>query len=201
MARIKMTKSELKAQRRELQRYERFLPTLQLKKQQLQIEVQRVRARLEDVRQEERSLLDSLEQWISLFAEAVDIESLIKVGRAEIRKENVVGLTVKRFKDIRFEETSPDLLQTPPWVDDGLEAVKEAVRLRLQKEFLQEELSLMGAELRRTSQRVNLFEKVKIPECRENIRVIQIALGDLQTTAVVRAKLAKAKLSERSSGL
>ena len=201
MARIKMTKSELKAQRRELQRYQRFLPTLQLKKQQLQIEVQRVRAGLEEVQQEERDLEKNLQEWISLFAEAIDIESLLKVDRAEIRKENVVGLTVRRFRDIRFEERSPDLFQSPPWVDDGLEAVKEAVRLRLQKEFLQEEVRLLEVELRRTSQRVNLFEKVKIPECRENIRIIQIALGDLQTMAVVRAKLAKAKLSERSSGL
>ena len=50
--------------------------------------------------------------------------------------------------------------------------------------------------MRSTAQRVNLFEKVKIPEARENIRVIGIYLGDQQTSAVVRGKIAKKKLQE-----
>jgi V/A-type H+-transporting ATPase subunit D len=54
--------------------------------------------------------------------------------------------------------------------------------------------SRLRDELRTTSQRVNLFEKVKIPETGENIRTIQIYLGDEQTAAVVRGKIAKARL-------
>ena len=57
----------------------------------------------------------------------------------------------------------------------------------------------MTAELRTTSQRVNLFEKVKIPECRENIRRIRIMLGDLETSAVARSKIAKRKAEEAAA--
>ena len=52
---------------------------------------------------------------------------------------------------------------------------------------------LVTAELTTTSQRVNLFEKVKIPACKENIRVIKIAIGDEQTAAVTRGKIAKSR--------
>ena len=59
---------------------------------------------------------------------------------------------------------------------------------------LQERIDLLQKELRTTVQRVNLFEKVKIPEAKENIRVISIYLQDQQTAAVVRGKIAKRKL-------
>ena len=61
----------------------------------------------------------------------------------------------------------------------------------MEHEILAEQERLIAEELRTTSQRVNLFEKVKIPECKENIRVIKIFLGDEQTAAVARGKLAK----------
>ena len=56
--------------------------------------------------------------------------------------------------------------------------------------------ALLEKELRSTSQRVNLFEKVKIPEAKENIRIIGVFLGDQQTAAVVRGKISKKKLME-----
>ena len=59
-------------------------------------------------------------------------------------------------------------------------------------------MDLLGKERRLTSQRVNLFEKVKIPEAKENIRMISIYLGDQQTSAVVRGKIAKKKRLEAS---
>ena len=60
--------------------------------------------------------------------------------------------------------------------------------------IIAKQLDLLDAELRVTSQRVNLFEKVKIPEAKENIRVIGVYLGDQQTAAVVRGKISKKKL-------
>jgi len=201
MAKIKLTKSELKAQRQELERYQRFLPTLQLKKQQLQTETKRVRDRLNEVREQEKRLWSGLEDWIALFSEQAGIDDLLQVRRVEIGSYNVVGLSVPRLDRLEFEEVQVDPLATPPWVDEGLEAVREAIRLSLTRQVLERQQELLQAELRRTTQRVNLFEKVKIPECKENIRVIQIALGDLQTMAVARAKLAKAKLQERTSSV
>ena len=91
------------------------------------------------------------------------------------------------------ERSKPDLFDTPPWVDEGLRVLEDLIRLRAKRLFLEEQRRRVAEELRTTSQRVNLFEKVKIPETRENIRVIRIFLGDLQAAEVARAKIAKKK--------
>ena len=77
-----------------------------------------------------------------------------------------------------------------------MQTLKDAVSLREAYKVLEEQHRLLSAELRSTSQRVNLFEKVKIPECKENIRRIRIMLGDLDTSAVARSKIAKKKSQE-----
>ena len=71
--------------------------------------------------------------------------------------------------------------------------MREISRLKVLIQTLKKQSELLNRELRLTSQRVNLFEKVKIPEAKDNIRVIEIYLGDQQTSAVVRGKIAKSK--------
>jgi len=102
-------------------------------------------------------------------------------------------VSIPELDDVTFERSVPDLFATPPWMDDGLEVVGDLIRLRIERLFLERQRTLLREELRTTSQRVNLFEKVKIPEARENIRVIRIVLGDLQAAGVARAKIAKQK--------
>ena len=71
--------------------------------------------------------------------------------------------------------------------------LKESLSLRAEGKVLERQYQLLLAELTTTSQRVNLFEKVKIPECKENIRRIRIMLSDMETSAVARSKIAKKK--------
>ncbi|MDO5320623.1 MAG: V-type ATP synthase subunit D, partial [bacterium] len=79
------------------------------------------------------------------------------------------------------------------WVDDAVGALTDILSLQCERAVLQRQRELIAEELRTTSQRVNLFEKVKIPQCKENIRVIKIAIGDEQTAAVTRGKIAKSR--------
>ena len=95
-----------------------------------------------------------------------------------------------------FKDISYSLFEYPLWVDSGIEALKKASVYDARVKTLQEQIDLLNKELRTTSQRVNLFEKVKIPEAKENIRRIGIYLGDQQTSAVVRGKIAKKKLTK-----
>jgi V/A-type H+-transporting ATPase subunit D len=106
---------------------------------------------------------------------------------------NVAGVTIPVLRDVRIARTEPDLFATPPWVDDAAESLAALIRLRVETDILAEQRRRIAEELRVTTQRVNLFEKVKIPESMENIRVIRIFLGDEQTAGVARAKIAKAR--------
>jgi len=191
MARIKHTKNEMKAQREALARFERFLPMLQLKKQQLQVEIQSINGRIHQVATEEQQALAELEPWLKLWSEPVDMKSLLSVESILTDEGNIAGVVIPLFREIVFRRKPYDLFRTPSWIDDALDVLERLLRFKARRLTFEEQRRCIAAELRTTSQRVNLFEKVKIPECRENIRVIRIFLGDEQTAAVARGKTAK----------
>lgn len=198
MAKIKYTKNELKAQRDSLTRFQRYLPTLQLKKQQLQMEMRQLDQQIRDKRDEEQSARAHLSSWIQLYSEPVDLAPFAEVKQLTQSIGNIAGVNIPVLEELTFEEVVPDLFETPVWTDDGIRVLKQLTRLRVERQILEEQHRLLGDELRVTSQRVNLFEKVKIPEAKENIRVIRIFMGDQQTAAVARSKIAKGKSAEKA---
>lgn len=199
MGKVKNTKTELKAQRDALKRYRRYLPTLLLKKQQLQMEIRQVEQRVAEKRAEEEAARGALADWVKLYSDPLDYLSWLKVEAIDVEPGNIAGVAVRTLREIRFQRTTPDLWATPAWLDEGLATLEQLFRLRIERRLLEEQLRLLAEELRTTSQRVNLFEKVKIPECSENIRRIRIFLGDENTSAVVRSKIAKDKSIKKAA--
>ena len=199
MAKIKLTKTELKAQNDALKRFQRFLPMLQLKKQQLQAEIAGIVAKEEDVARREREARDTLGSWVGLFATCADeLEGLVKVKEVKAGTANIAGVTIPVFEGVETEVGEIDAWATPAWFDDAVDAVTGIISLHCEHRVLEEQRRLITDELTTTSQRVNLFEKVKIPSCKENIRVIKIAIGDEQTAAVTRGKIAKSRVPDAS---
>ena len=202
MAKIKFTKTELKKQQDAQKQFLRFLPTLQLKKQQLQMEVRQSTAQLEANLAAQRELVARMAGFLELFGndEALAfLESRVKIRSVKKGVANIAGISIPVFDQVDFEPIGWDLFDTDWYVDDAVQALRDAVSLREANKVLEEQHRLLSAELRTTSQRVNLFEKVKIPECRENIRRIRIMLGDLETSAVARSKIAKRKAESAES--
>ena len=194
MVKVKLTKTELKAQTDALKRFQRFLPMLQLKKQQLQAEIAAIVAKAEAVAARERELRAAMNAWIGVVAtEEGLLSGLVKVGEVKTGRANIAGVEIPTFESAETEVGRIDRWATPPWVDDAVEAAKEVVSLRSERAVFEEQRRLVAEELQQTSQRVNLFEKVKIPECKEAIRVIKIALGDEQTSSGTRGKSAKSR--------
>jgi V/A-type H+-transporting ATPase subunit D len=199
MPAVKLTKTELKRQKDALKRYRRYLPTLQLKKQQLQMVIRQVEGRLAEAAGARQALVDGAAPWLDLFAEPFPFSGWLRVRDVAVETANVAGVEIPVFKSLEFAATDHDLFLTPPWVDEALALFTALARLDVEAGLLRRQASLLAAELRVTSQRVNLFEKVKIPQAIEGIRRIQIFLGDQQTAAVVRGKIAKSNLLRRES--
>ena len=194
MARVKLTKTELKAQTDALKRFQRFLPMLQLKKQQLQGEIAGIVAKAEAVTAKESALRSDLDRWVGLFATDESLlAGLVKVRGVHTGSANVAGVTIPTFESIETDVKEIDAWSTPAWVDNAVEATTRVLSLQCERAIYAEQRRLVEEELQLTSQRVNLFEKVKIPACKEAIRVIKIALGDEQTAAVTRGKIAKGR--------
>lgn len=194
MAKIKLTKTELKAQSDALKRFQRFLPMLQLKKQQLQAEIAAIVTRIEEVAAREAAAHESLSQWVMLFSETgVKLENLVTVDRVVTETSNIAGVAIPVFKQIETTVEEIDLFTTPAWFDAAAAMLISILSLKAERLVLEKQRELVTIELNTTSQRVNLFEKVKIPESRENIRIIKIAIGDAQTASVTRGKIAKGR--------
>lgn len=194
MAKIKLTKTELKAQTDALKRFQRFLPMLQLKKQQLQSEIAGISAKADEVGAKERAVRAALDRWVGLLAtdEAL-LSGLVKVKEVRTGMANIAGVAIPTFESIETDVKDIDPWATPAWVDDAIKTTTEVLSLQCERAVFEEQRRLVTLELQTTSQRVNLFEKVKIPQCKEAIRVIKIALGDEQTAAVTRGKIAKGR--------
>ncbi|HRS90980.1 MAG TPA: V-type ATP synthase subunit D [Candidatus Marinimicrobia bacterium] len=201
MAKIKHTKNELKAQREALARYERFLPTLELKKSQLVTEIRHLSLAIEQVEEEIRKVTEQVFAWVDVMAEEVDLKAWLKIKEIHTDEGNIAGIEIRIFRQVEFEDVPYDFFTTPLWVDRALSILKEQIARRIKIKILQEQIEVLQQELRITIQRINLFEKVKIPETRENIRIIQIFLGDAQTAEVVRGKIAKSKIQSKREAL
>lgn len=199
---VKLTKNELKVQKDRLKQFQRYLPTLQLKKQQLQAVVMQAAAQLEQVERQRQAAVAGLDNWVAVFAENDSfppdkrLETLVRPRSVVCGQENIAGVTVPVFQELTFEDIRYDVADYPLWVDTAAVRLREIAGLDAMAKTLRQRVTLLERELRATAQRVNLFEKVKIPEAKENIRVIGIYLGDQQTSAVVRGKIAKKKLQE-----
>jgi len=203
MAKIKLTKNELKRQKDALKMFLRYLPTLQLKKQQLQVEIRGIEARRRELTASREALDREFRTWIAVFGEAeaaynAEGKPLLSIASVRTSPGNIAGVEIPVFEGAEFALEDYDLFSVPLWVDAALDRLKKALLLDLEARVLDAQIERLAAELRATTQRVNLFEKVKIPESQENIRRIRIYLGDQQTAQVVRGKIAKRKV-ERSA--
>lgn len=201
MAKIKLTKNEYKKQKDALRRYTRYLPTLELKKQQLLAEIRRIH----DEMHKKQAKLDSLEKriapWIAVYADKPDLREFLKVRSVRSERGNIAGIDIPLYHGVDFETVDYDLMKTPLWIDAALETARENIELRKELEILEKQENLIQRELRTTVQRINLFEKVMIPRTEENIRKIRIFMGDQDTAAVVRGKISKSKIEKKKNEL
>ena len=199
---IKLTKNEQKVQKDNLKQYERYLPTLQLKKQQLQSVIMKETADLAQKESERAEMIGDLDDWVAVFAEntifedSKKLDNLVQPDKVVNEMENIAGVRVPVFRELTFKDIPYDVDDYPLWVDTAVVKLREIARLDALVSTMRKRVECLEQELRTTSQRVNLFEKVKIPEAKENIRVIGVYLGDQQTAAVVRGKISKKKLTE-----
>ena len=196
---IKFTRTELKQQRDALARFNRYLPTLKLKQQQVQTSIVQTRQQFREKEDDLKTTERTISAYDGLFNDVagVNFVQLSAPDSVNTSTHSIAGVYVPRFENIAFPKPDFSLFATAPWVDKALTDLKDLNQQKEELRILQECLDLLQAELKKVMQRVNLFEKVMIPNTLENIRRIRIALGDQMTAGVARAKIAKAKLEQK----
>jgi len=198
---VKLTRPELKRHRDALQRFERYLPMLKLKQQQLQVTIRDVNRQRRQARDAVEAAREKFDAYGVILADTagVDLQTLATPLDVETTWANVAGVRIPIFAGAEFPQPAYSLFATPAWVDRALADLQEVNRRQGEVDVFDEQHRILQKELTKIVQRVNLFEKVMIPNSREAIRIIRIALGDEMTAAVGRAKIAKGKLSDEGN--
>ncbi len=194
MAKIALNKSEMKKQVDRLKTYQKFLPSLDLKRKQIIAERNKERNRFNELNDELRVLEDQLcTHFPMLPLSSLDLDGLMKITHVEVGQENIVGVHLPVFKDYKTETTQYGTLATPHWMDPLMTAFSRLLGARLKIKVAEKRLKVLEYALQKTTQRLNLFDKVLIPEAQENIKHIKIYLSDFERASVIQAKIAKGK--------
>lgn len=192
---VKLNKNSLREQNQSLRLYREFLPTLELRKQQLQAELRDVEQRIRERRMRLDSILAAAASMAPMLRATLGkVRTLVKVAQVLTHIGNVAGVRIKVFDSVEFVRVPYSLVGTAPFVDAAIEFWQNAISAQSEIAVLNEQVAALQEQLTRTTQRINLYEKILIPECKEAIRRIKVYLGDQQTAGVCRAKIAKSKL-------
>ncbi len=140
--------------------------------------------------------MDEITPWVGLLGEEVGLSDLIRLKETDTKDDNIAGVDIPVFIKAHIDIKAYDLFACPLWIDRAISIIRAMIALEAEKTVLTYQKLSLSRELRITSQRVNLFEQVKIPETKEAIRRISIYLGDQQAAAVGWARMAKKKLQE-----
>jgi V/A-type H+/Na+-transporting ATPase subunit D len=194
MAAIALSKSSLQQQRNQLRLFQRFLPSLELKRQQFMAEYKQAMQTLAEAERGADEASHSLTVLLPILgSSSMKLSGLVRARRIDIAEEDVLGLRLPTLRDVEFDVAGYSLLATPFWIDALVTCLKEVATYRIRLQVYRERVARMHAALRRVTQRVNLFEKVLIPKAKRNIAHLQVFLSDVERAAVVTAKIAKAK--------
>lgn len=194
MPRLNFSKAALQKQSSHLKRYRQYLPSLDLKRQQLIAERAKAISELDKLEGEIESHLRFVSDFLPMLSSPIpDLKNLVTIRVAEIGNENVVGINLPVLTNLQLDIKHYSTYCRPHWVDQVVIHLKAMLELKLQHRIYQQRVSVLDKAVKKVSQRVNLFEKVLIPKTIQNIRKIRIYLSDAERAGVVRAKLTKQK--------
>ncbi len=194
MARLPLNKSSLVKQIKALDSYSRFLPSLELKRQQLKAALNDTRASQKNLERELRNLYKTITTSFPMASTYQHmLTQIIDVDKIETDTEYLAGLRLPILKTASFSYEDTSFRYMQHWVEDYIDHFEKAIVIRIKQALLLDRISILNTALIKVTQRFNLFEKVLIPETKRNIKKIKIYLADEQMAEVVRSKLAKKK--------
>lgn len=198
--RLKLNKVTLREERQKLALFREFLPTLELRKLQLLIELRKLEIVVREKDEALQALIQAAQSWSPMLKKHLPwLRPLVVVEQVDVHTGNVAGAKVPVFERVHFKPVAYSVLGTPPLFDAAVEHLQRGVALREELRVLRQQQETLQRELTKTTQRINLYQEVLIPEATENVRKIKVYLGDQYTAAVCRAKIAKAKLVAKAA--
>ncbi len=182
-------KTALQALNKQLRIRQRALPTLQNKESALRMEVKRAKDRMQQLENELEARIAQYNHMARLWSEFRPDLIIIKDVRLSIKK--IAGVKTPVLEEILFETRPFHLFSQPSWFLDGIEILKELASIAIEKEFFRSKMELLDYARKKTTQKVNLYEKVQIPGYEDAIRKIKRFMEDEENLSKSAQKIIK----------
>ena len=182
--------------KRQLAIRQKALPILKNKETALRLEVVELTKYLEKIKLTHKELKIKLENYKGFWTEFPDI---LRMQKIEIYKKKVIGVKIPEIKNIEFEIADVSWWSMPAWIPDGIKVLKEAISLRLKIDILQEQIDILDLARKKTTQKVNLYEKVQIPEYEDAILKIKRFLEDKENISKAAQKIVKKRKDKKAA--
>ena len=170
------------------------LPTIKSKESALRSEVKKAKDTARDYQRRLEALTAQYDYMVALWGE-FDL-TLLKVADVELSTQKIAGVRTPVLEDVRFDEKQYDLFSSPVWYADGVELLKKLARLGIECEVYNRKMELLDYARRKTTQKVNLYEKVQIPGYEDAIRKIKRFMEDEENLSKSAQKIVKTRQAQ-----
>ena len=184
-------KTSLQGLEKDLKMRQRTLPTLQSKETALRLEVKKAKNELDELNKEVEQRIKDYDQMIALWGEFDT--SLIHVDDVHMSIKKIAGVRVPVLDEVVYSTKEFSLFSSPKWFADGFEQLKAIADVGIRQEFVQRKVELLEYARKKTTQKVNLFEKVQIPGYQDAIRKIKRFMEDEENLSKSSQKIVKSK--------
>ncbi len=174
------------------------LPTIKSKESALRSEVKRAKLTSQQVEQKLLAELERYEYMVQLWGE-FDAD-ILRVEDIELTQSKIAGVRTPLLKGVIFSEKSYDLFSSPAWYSTGVKILKSLAQLGIEYEVFQRKSELLEFARRKTTQKVNLYEKVQIPGYEDAIRKIKRFMEDEENLSKSAQKIVKTKQQAAGEG-
>ena len=183
---------------KQLKMRQKALPTIKSKESALRSEVKKAKDSAADYRRRLEALKGEYDYMVALWGEFDS--DLLRISDVDLGVRKIAGVRIPELEDVRFEEKSYDLFSSPAWFADGIDILKRLARLGLEFEVYNRRMELLDFARRKTTQKVNLYEKVQIPGYEDAIRKIKRFMEDEENLSKSAQKIVKTKQQAAGEG-
>jgi len=165
------------------------LPTLKNKESALRVEVKRAKQRAEELVREMEQKMASYDYMAGLWNEFH--QGLIAVRDVKMKVLKVAGVRVPVLEEVLYDVRPYNLFRSPLWLADGVQILKDMAQVGIESEFYKEKMRILDRVRKKTTQKVNLYEKVQIPGYREAMLKIKRFMEDEENLSKAAQKIVK----------
>lgn len=176
---------------KQLKMREKALPTIKSKESALRLEVKKAKKEADRYSQIQSDIITKYDYMVALWGEFPS--DLLTVKDVELSSFKIAGVRLPRIDSVVFEEKEYDLFWSPVWLSDGVELLKEIVKVSLEVELNNYKSSMLEYARKKTTQKVNLYEKVQIPGYKEAILKIKRFMEDEDNLSKSSQKIVKSR--------